>query len=152
MGVWWPWARFKRLRQKCELLFEGPLRLRASGQNCSYLLLWTDGDFGLDLYSTWSLSTEQKKMLRRTRQDPRKQGTIFLNSLKLRRLKVYMTVFFLFARSNLPNVLISTAKKFFPWRFSFPVYWSTKSIKFHFRWGTKPRAQKQEMGTIVTSI
>ena len=29
-------------------------------------------------------------------------------------LKVYMTDFFLFARSNLPNVLISIAKKFFP--------------------------------------
>ena len=29
-------------------------------------------------------------------------------------LKVYMTIFFLFARSNLPNVLISTAEKFFP--------------------------------------
>ena len=29
-------------------------------------------------------------------------------------LKVYMTDFFYFARSNLPNVLISTAKKFFP--------------------------------------
>ena len=28
--------------------------------------------------------------------------------------KVYMTDFFLFARLNLPNVLISVPKKFFP--------------------------------------
>ena len=57
-----------------------------------------------------------------------------------------MTDFFLFAQSNLPNVLISTAKKFFPKRFSFPVFWCTKSIKFHFRLGTKPRDQKQGTG------
>ena len=43
-------------------------------------------------------------------------------------------------------MLISVAKKFFPWRFSFPVFWYTKSIKFHFRWGTKPRDQKQGTG------
>ena len=57
-----------------------------------------------------------------------------------------MTDSFLFARSNLPNVLISIAKKFFPHRFSFRLFWCTKSIKFHFRWGTKPRNQKQETG------
>ena len=28
-------------------------------------------------------------------------------------------------------------------RFSFPVFWCTKSIKFHFWWGTKPRDQKR---------
>ena len=33
--------------------------------------------------------------------------------------KVYMTDFFLFARLNLPNVLISVAKKIFRWRFFF---------------------------------
>ena len=39
-------------------------------------------------------------------------------------------------------MLIRVAKKFFPQRFSFPVF----SIKFHFRWGTKPRDQKQGTG------
>ena len=53
-------TRFKRFRQKCELLFEGPLKSRAPEQKCSYLLLWA-GDYGLDLYNTWSLTTEQKK-------------------------------------------------------------------------------------------
>ena len=27
-----------------------------------------------------------------------------------------------------------------------PVFWCTKSVKFHFRWGTRPRDQKQETG------
>ena len=35
-------------------------------------------------------------------------------------VKVYMTDFFLFAQSNLPNVLKSTAKKFFHSDFPFP--------------------------------
>ena len=38
------------------------------------------------------------------------------------------------------------SKKYFRWRFSFPVFWCTKSVKFHFRWGTKPRDQKHETG------
>ena len=37
-----------------------------------------------------------------------------LNTRSVRKVKVYMTDFFLFARLNLPNVLISVAKKFFP--------------------------------------
>ena len=51
---------------------------------------------------------------------------------------------FLFARLNLPNELISIAKNFFRWRISFPVFWCTKSVKFHLRWGTKPRDQNQD--------
>ena len=32
------------------------------------------------------------------------------------------------------------------------MFWCAKGVKFHFRWGTKPQDQKQETGTIVTSI
>ena len=46
----------------------------------------------------------------RRRQDNTLEASQVLDLL----LKVYMTEFFLFARSNLPNVLISTAKEFFP--------------------------------------
>ena len=42
--------RFKRFKQKCELLFDGPLKPRSDEQKCKYLLLWT-GDCGLDLYN-----------------------------------------------------------------------------------------------------
>ena len=31
-------------------------------------------------------------------------------------------------------------------RFSFPVFWCTKNMKFHFWWGTNPRDQKQVTG------
>ena len=52
--------RLKRFRQKCELLFEGPLKARTNEQRCNYLLLWT-GDYGLDLYNTWNLNADQTK-------------------------------------------------------------------------------------------
>ena len=38
--------RVRRFKQKCELLFEGPLKPRTEDQKCKYLLLWT-GDYGL---------------------------------------------------------------------------------------------------------
>ena len=51
--------RVKRFRQKCELLFEGPLKARTNEQKCKYLLLWA-GDQGLDLYNTWNLDDNAK--------------------------------------------------------------------------------------------
>ena len=58
-----------------------------------------------------------------------------------------MTEFFLFARLNLPNVLISIAKTFFDSDFPSPSFdILNKSVKFHFRRGTKPRGQNQETG------
>ena len=60
-------------------------------------------------------------------------------------LSVY-NIFFLFARLNLPNTLISIGKKKkFDSQFPSPC-WCTKSVKFHFRWVAKPRDQKQETG------
>ena len=54
--------RLKRFKQKCELLFDGPLKPRSDEQKCKYSFLWT-GDYGLDLYNTWNLSEEQQKSL-----------------------------------------------------------------------------------------
>ena len=54
--------RFKRFRQKCELLFDGPLKARTNEQRCRYVLLWT-GDYGLDLFITWNLSSKQQNKL-----------------------------------------------------------------------------------------
>ena len=45
-------------------------------------------------------------------------------------LKVYMTDFFLFARSNLPNVLISIAKKIFDSDFPSPCFDVQKTSNF----------------------
>ena len=32
------------------------------------------------------------------------------------------------------------------------MFWRTKNVKFHFRWGTKPRDQNRRLGMIVTSF
>ena len=55
-------TKFKRFRQKCELLLDGPLKSRDSTQKCKYVLLWS-GDYGLDLFNTWALTDEQQKNL-----------------------------------------------------------------------------------------
>ena len=82
--------RFKRFRQKCELLFEGPLKPRAPEQECSYLLLWA-GDYGLDLYNTWSLTTKQKKDInkywKRFEEHVKPQANKILNQYYFRNLK-----------------------------------------------------------------
>ena len=83
-------TRFKRFRQKCELLFEGPLKSRAPEQKCSYLLLWA-GDYGLDLFNTWNLTTDQKKNIseywKRFEEHVQPQANKILNRYYLRNLK-----------------------------------------------------------------
>ena len=54
---------FKRFRQKCLLLLDGPLTIRDCTQKCKYVLLWS-GDHGLDLFNTWELTTDQQKDLK----------------------------------------------------------------------------------------
>ena len=51
-------TRFKRFRQKCELLLDGPLKSRDSTQKCKYVLLWLS-DHSLDLFNMWVLTTER---------------------------------------------------------------------------------------------
>ena len=66
--------------------------------------------------------------------------------------KVYMTDFFLFAQLNLPNVLISVAKKFFVGDFPSPCCDVQKASNF-----TSGRVQNRDtknrrLGTVLTSI
>ena len=74
--------RFKRFRQKCEMLLDGPLKQRTEEQKCKYLLLWT-GDYGLDLFNTWTLSEEEKNKLaeywKRFEEHVKPQSTHILN-------------------------------------------------------------------------
>ena len=82
--------RLKRFKQKCELLFDGPLKPRTDEQKYKYLLLWT-GDHGLDLYNTWNLSEEQQKSLeeywKRLEEHVKPQSNYILNRFYLRSLK-----------------------------------------------------------------
>ena len=56
-------------------------------------------------------------------------------------IKVYMTDFFFFARLNLPNVLISVAKKIFDSDFPFPCFDVPKASNF-----TSGGVQNRETG------
>ena len=83
-------TRFKRFRQKCELLLDGPLKSRDSTQKCKYVLLWS-GDYGLDLFNTWALTEEQQKNLKeywtRFEDHVKPQANHILNRYYLRGLK-----------------------------------------------------------------
>ena len=63
-----------------------------------------------------------------------------------------MTVFFLFARSNLSNVLIRTAKKFFHSDFPFPCFDVPKASNFTSGGVQNRETKNRGLGTIVTSI
>ncbi len=82
--------RLKRFRQKCELLFDGPLKERSTKQRCRYVLLWA-GDYGLDLYNTWNLSEEDRDKLdeywKRFEEHVKPQSSHLLNRFYLRNLK-----------------------------------------------------------------
>ena len=81
---------FKRLRQKCELLLDGPLKSRDSTQKCKYVLLWS-GDYGLDLFNTWTLTEEEQTDLKeywtRFEDHVKPQANHILNRYYLRGLK-----------------------------------------------------------------
>ena len=53
---------FKKFKARCELYFSGPLKDKSEEEKVSYLLIWS-GDDGIELVSTWSLSTTDKKKL-----------------------------------------------------------------------------------------
>ena len=67
-------------------------------------------------------------------------------------LKVYMTDFFLFARLNLPNVLMSVAKNFFDSDFPSPCFDVPKASNFTSGGVQKRDTKNRRLGTIVTSI
>ncbi|CAH3139767.1 unnamed protein product [Pocillopora meandrina] len=83
-------TRFKRFRQKCELLLDGPLKARDGTQKCKYVLLWS-GDYGIDLFNTWSLTEDQQKDLKeywkRFEDHVKPQANHILNRYYLRGLK-----------------------------------------------------------------
>ncbi|CAB3996122.1 Retrovirus-related Pol poly from transposon [Paramuricea clavata] len=83
--------RLKRsVRQKCELLFDGPLKDRTVKQKCRYVLLWV-GDYGLHLYNTWNLSEADQDKLdeywKRFEQHVKPQSNHLVNRFYLRNLK-----------------------------------------------------------------
>ena len=53
---------FKKFKDLCELMFEGPLKEKSEEEKCKYLLIWS-GEEGRELRSTWNLSADDAKKL-----------------------------------------------------------------------------------------
>lgn len=53
---------FKNFKSHCEFMFGGPLKSKNEEEKCNYLMLWV-GDKGRDIYSTWTLTEDQKVLL-----------------------------------------------------------------------------------------
>ncbi|KAJ8332653.1 hypothetical protein SKAU_G00424420 [Synaphobranchus kaupii] len=53
---------WRKFRQHIELMFSGPLRAKEEEGKCSYLLLWI-GEKGRDIFNTWTLTADQRKVL-----------------------------------------------------------------------------------------
>ncbi|XP_056880704.1 uncharacterized protein LOC130521067 isoform X1 [Takifugu flavidus] len=54
------WRKFKL---HVNLMFSGPFKEKSEEEKCSYLLLWI-GDKGRDVYNTWTLTEEERKVLK----------------------------------------------------------------------------------------
>ena len=55
------WRRFQLFKQKCGLIFEGPLKDKEEAYKVRMLLLWAD-DKGLEIYNTAHFANEQNKL------------------------------------------------------------------------------------------
>ena len=55
--------RFKIFKQKCNLIFDGPLENKAEDKKARLLLLWA-GDKGLEIYNTATWSSEEDQLKR----------------------------------------------------------------------------------------
>ena len=56
------YSRFKIWKQRCELLFTGPMGKIDEEVKCKYLLYWS-AELGIELFNSWDLSIEQQKKL-----------------------------------------------------------------------------------------
>ncbi|KAL6471840.1 hypothetical protein MHYP_G00204900 [Metynnis hypsauchen] len=53
---------WRKFRQHVELMFSGPLASKKEEERCSYLLLWV-GEKGRDVFNTWTLTADERKLL-----------------------------------------------------------------------------------------
>ena len=83
--------RFKIFKQKCNLIFDGPLLNKPEGQKARLLLLWA-GDKGLEIYNTatWENDADQfkiKPILEKLETYTKPQSNQILSTYQLRCLK-----------------------------------------------------------------
>ena len=53
---------FKQFKDHTDFMFGGPLASKTEAVKCNYLMLWV-GDKGRQIYSTWDLSEDDRKIL-----------------------------------------------------------------------------------------
>ena len=84
-------SRFKMFKQKCELIFDGPLHGQDEDKKFRLLLLWV-GDKGLEIYNTATFVTEGAKLqltpvFNKLEAYAKQQGNQILARVQLRCLK-----------------------------------------------------------------
>lgn len=57
------YSRFKMWKQRCELLFTGPMVKIDEEVQCKHLLYWS-GEHGMELFNSWDLSADDQKKLK----------------------------------------------------------------------------------------
>lgn len=57
------YSRFKMWKQRCELLFTGPMVKIDEEIQCKHLLYWS-GEHGMELFNSWDLSADDQKKLK----------------------------------------------------------------------------------------
>ena len=55
-------AAWRSFKQHCAFVFGGPLKAKSEEQMCNYLMIWV-GEKGRDIYNTWTLTDEERKLL-----------------------------------------------------------------------------------------
>ena len=53
---------FKSFKEHCNFMFGGPLKSKSEEEKCNYVMLWS-GEKGCNIYSTWTLTNEERKQL-----------------------------------------------------------------------------------------
>ena len=56
------YSRYKIWKQRCQILFTGPMSKVAEDIQCKYLLYWA-GERGLDLFNSWSVNDDEQQLL-----------------------------------------------------------------------------------------
>ena len=56
------YSRYKIWKQRCQILFTGPMSKVAEDIQCKYLLYWA-GECGLDLFNSWSVNDDEQQLL-----------------------------------------------------------------------------------------
>jgi hypothetical protein len=53
---------FKKFKEHCDFMFGGPLEKKTEEAQCNYLMLWV-GKKGRQIFSTWTVTDDQRKLL-----------------------------------------------------------------------------------------